>query len=223
MGLFSFIGGLLGAGSEKKAISSATNAEVGAFNKGIDEQQRQFDLTRSDFAPYLKAGTGALGGISDLTGLNGGPQQQTAIDALKASPYYQSLYRNGLEANLQNASATGGIRGGNEVSSLANFGSDTLAQTIQQQLSNLGGIAGMGEGATNQVAGFGANTANQIATLLGNIGGAQASGALAKGGINNQMWNSAGGFLDSIVSSFLPGGGGGAGALKSLFGGGGGF
>jgi hypothetical protein len=75
--------------------------------------------------------------------------QGAAITALQASPYYQSLYKNGLEANLQNASATGGIRGGNEVRSLADFGADTLNQTIQQQLSALAGLAGMGQGATN--------------------------------------------------------------------------
>lgn len=219
MGLFSFIGGLLGAGSEKKAITQATHDQVDAYNRGIDEQHRQFDLTRSDFAPYLKAGTSALSGVSDLTGLNGAPQQQSAIDALKASPFYQTLFRTGLETNLQNASATGGIRGGNEVRSLADFGSDTLMQTIQQQLASLGGIASMGEGATNQVSGFGENTANAITKLLGSIGGANASGALAKGGINNQMWNSAGGFLDQAVSAFLPGGGG----LTSILKGGGGF
>lgn len=221
MGLFSFIGSLLGAGSQKKAITQATHDQVDAANKGIDEQHRQFDLTRSDFAPYLKAGTGALGGLSDLTGLSGAPQQQSAIDALKESPFYKTLFRTGLETNLQNASATGGIRGGNEVRSLADFGADTLMQTIQQQLASLGGIAGMGEGATNSVAGFGQSTADAITKLLGSIGGANASGALAKGGINAGMWNNAGSFLDSIVSSFLPGGGGGgAGALKSIFGGG---
>lgn len=219
MGLFSFIGGLLGAGSQKKAVTQATHDQVDAYNKGIDETRRQFDLTRSDFAPYLKAGTSALSGVSDLTGLNGAPQQQSAIDALKASPFYQSLFRNGLESNLQNASATGGIRGGNEVRSLADFGSDTLMQTIQQQLASLGGLASMGEGATNQVAGFGADATAAITKLLGSIGGANASGALAKGGINNQMWQNAGDFLDSAVSAFLPGGGG----LKSILGGGGGF
>lgn len=220
MGLFSFIGGLLGAGSQKKAITQATHDQVDAYNKGIAEQQRQFDLTRSDFEPYLKAGTTALGGISDLTGLNGGAPQQSAIDALKASPFYQSLFRTGEENVLQTASATGGLRGGNTQLGLADFGADTLMKTIQQQLASLGGIAGMGEGATTSVAGFGAGTADAITKLLGSIGGANASGALAKGGINAGMWNSAGGFLDNAVSAFLPGGGGGAGALKSIFGGG---
>jgi hypothetical protein len=42
---------------------------------------------------------------------------------------------------------------------------------------------------------------------------------LAIGGINSQMWNNVGGFLDQAVSAFLPGGGGIGSILKS----GGGF
>lgn len=216
MGLFSFIGGLFGAGSEKKAITQATHDQVDAYNKGIDEQHRQFDLTRSDFAPYLKAGTSALSGVSDLTGLNGAPQQQSAIDALKASPFYQTLFRTGLETNLQNASATGGIRGGNEQRSLADFGSDTLMQTIQQQLASLGGLANIGQNATAQTGAFGGDASAAITKLLGSIGGANASGALAKGGINASMWNNAGSFLDQAVASAIGAGAGAGGAPFSL-------
>lgn len=219
MGLFSFLGSLLGAGSQKKAITQATHDQVDAYNRGIDETRRQFDVTNANEAPYRDIGAKGLAGLGDLTGVNGAPQQQSAIDALKASPFYQTLFRTGLETNLQNASATGGIRGGNEVRSLADFGSDTLMQTIQQQLASLGGLANIGQNATAQTGAFGADASSAIVKLLSSIGGANASGALAKGGINAGMWNNAGGFLDSVVSSFLPGGAG----LGSILGGKGGF
>jgi hypothetical protein len=154
--------------------------------------------------------------MGDLLGMNGNDKEQAAITALQNSPAYKSLYNNGLEANEQNAAATGGIRGGNEVRSLADFGADTLSSTIAARLASLGGLAGLGEGATDSVAGFGANKANAITALLGNIGGAKASGSLAKGGINAQMWNNAGSFLDQSASSFMGAGGAGGG-------GGGGF
>lgn len=179
---------------------------VDAYNKGIAEQQRQFDTTRADFAPYLAAGTGALDGLGDLVGINGDPEQQAALDALKESPFYQSLFRNGEEAVLQNAAATGGIRGGDTVRGLADFGADTFMQTIQQQLSSLGGLANMGLGATGSVANFGAQKSDAITQLLGQIGGTQAQGALTRGGINAANWQNAGSFLDDTVSSFLPGG-----------------
>jgi hypothetical protein len=211
------VGSLLGAGSQKKAVKKATAAQVDALNRAIDEQRRQFDTTNANFAPYRDAGTGALGGIGDLVGTNGADHQQSAIDALKASPFYQSLFRTGEENVLQSAAATGGLRGGNTQRSLADFGADTLAQTIQQQLANLGGIANMGLGATNSTANFGQQTANNVSNSLTQQGQARASGALAIGGINNQMWNNAGGFLDQAVSAFLPGGGGFGSILKGGF------
>lgn len=214
MGLFSFLGGILGGGSKKKAIDQATQAQVDAYNKGIAETGRQFDITNANEAPYRDIGAKGIAGLGDLVGVNGAPQQQTAIDALKASPFYQTLFRTGLETNLQNASATGGIRGGNEVGSLANFGSDTLMKTIQQQLQSLGGIASIGQNATAQTGAFGANASETIANLLGSIGQAQASGDIAKGGINSGLLGNLGGFLDKTVGAFLPGGGG----LKSIFG-----
>ena len=204
MGLFSFVGGLLGGGSQKKAIKKATKAQVEALDKAIGEQRRQFDLTRSDFQPYLGAGVKAIGGLGDLLGLNGDDKAGAAIAALKWSPIYQSLYNNGLEAVLQNASATGGIRGGNTERGLAGFGSDTLASVITDQLSRLGGLAGLGEGATDAVAGFGQHSADAIGNFFNQQGQARASGALAKGGINAGMWNSAGSFLDNLVSA-IPG------------------
>jgi len=207
MGLFSFVGGLLGGGSQKKAIKKATKAQVDALNQAIGEQRRQYDTTRADFAPYLHAGTSALPELMNLLGLNGDMAAAGAMARVKDSPIYKSLYDNGLEAILQNASATGGLRGGNTERGLAGFGADTLASVITDQLARLGGLAGLGEGATNSVSAFGQHAADQIGNFFNQQGQARASGALAKGGINAGMWNSAGSFLDSLVSA-IPGVGG---------------
>jgi hypothetical protein len=216
LGLFSFVGSLLGGSAQKKAVKKATQQQVDALNRAIDTQNAQFQQTRTDFAPYRDAGTAALGGYGDLLGTNGADHQQSAIDALKASPFYQSLFKNGMEANLQNASATGGVRGGNEVRSLADFGADTLAQTIQQQLANYGGLISTGAGATNSTANFGQQTANNVSGFQNNQGQARASGSLAIGGINNQMWNNAGSFLDQAVQAAIGGGMGAGGASFNL-------
>lgn len=199
---------MLGAGSQKKAVKKATKAQIAGMDKAIAEQRRQFDVTQENFAPYREIGGKGLGGLGDLVGVNGAESQGSAIEALKASPFFQSLFRTGEEAILQNASATGGIRGGNTQRSLADFGEDTLMKTIQQQLASLGGLAGMGMGATNAVANFGQHTSDNVSGLFKGQGDARASGALAIGGLNSQMWNNAGGFLDKAVSAFLPGGGG---------------
>lgn len=217
MGLFSFVGGLFGGGSQKKASQKATDALVAAANRGIDIQNQQYQQTRADYMPYTQAGNAAMADLSQLvTGYDGNSAGLTA--RIKADPLYESLYRNGEEALLQNAAATGGLRGGNTQRGLADFGADTLSTVYQQILGNLGGVAGMGLGATGSVAGFGANAANATTDLTGQIGQAQANNFLAKGRINAQGWQNAGGFLDSVVSAGMPGAGGGKFSLGKALG-----
>jgi hypothetical protein len=213
LGLFSFIGGLLGGGAQKKASRAAEAAQLAYAQKALDQQNAQFQQTRSDFMPFQQAGVAALGQQTDILGLNGATEQQTELDALKASPLYQMLFRNGEETVLQNAAATGGIRGGNTQRSLADFGADTFAQTIQQQLQNLGGLSGQGLSASGQVGAFGAQNSAANSQLLQSQGAAKAGGALTRGGISAGMFNSAGGFADSILSA-ITGGGGGIGGIK---------
>jgi hypothetical protein len=135
------------------------------------------------------------------SGGQGGNGQQSAIDALKQSPMYQSLYHNGEQAVLANGAATGGLRGGNTQHSLANFGTDVLAQTIQQQFNNLGSISGLGE---NAAAGVGNGQLQ--------AGAAQAGGILGGANATNQIANTVAGlpslFGNQQVLSALGLGGG---------------
>lgn len=201
MGLFSSIGkaigsvvgGITGSKSQAKAAERAGDLQYQAAMRGIDEQRRQFNLSREDQMPWLEAGETALGGIMDLLGLapggGGAEQQAEAIAALEASPLFQSLVRSGEEAILANASATGGLRGGNIQDALSNFRADTLSQVIQQQLSNLGGLSGTGVGSAQHLGQIGSNAANSIGTLLGQGAAAQAGGVMAKGSVNRQAFS----------------------------------
>lgn len=206
MGLFSFIGGIIGGGKQKKAAKKAAELQYDAAMKGVAETARQFDLTRADFAPEQQAGNDALAKMRALLGLDGAEGQQAEIDALRGSPLYQSLYRNGEEATLANASATGGLRGGNAQHSLYNLGEDTLSSVIASQLSNYGGLVGVGVGADGAVGNFGANAVAQQNELRNQGAGAKAQYQLVKGGINAQNWANAGSFLDDTIKSFIPGG-----------------
>ncbi|MDP4360547.1 hypothetical protein QR510_28385, partial [Escherichia coli] len=89
---------------------------------------------------------------------------------------------------LQNASATGGLRGGDTQRGLADFGADTMARVYDDLYAKLFGVAGLGLGAQGTVAGAGAGRADAVTGLIGNIGSAKATGALTRGGINAQMW-----------------------------------
>lgn len=64
----SLLGGLLGSDS----ASDAADAQAGATAASIAEQRRQFDLTRSDYAPYRSIGGNALRRLAALYGIEGG-------------------------------------------------------------------------------------------------------------------------------------------------------
>lgn len=174
-------GGIIASNSARSSANRAAQAQTDAANATIAEQQRQYDQTRTDLSPWMAAGQGALGQQGDLLGLNGADKQMGAIGALKDSPLYQSLFSNGQNTLLANASATGGLRGGNTNAALANFGRDTLAQVIENQLTRLGGVSEQGQNAAAQVGSFGASKSNAIGQALGDAGAAKAGAALASG------------------------------------------
>lgn len=216
MGLFSTIAGIIGGGSQKKASQRATDALVAAYNRGIDTQNAFSQQVRQDYMPYTQAGTAAIGDYGDLLGINGDEAQATGIEALRNGPLYGALYNRGEEAILQNAAATGGLRGGNLQRGLADFGADTLASVYSNQLSNFYNMAGLGLGAQGTVTQAGGNATNNVTNLLGEIGGAKANNFLAKGRINAQNWSNVGSLLDEVAGVYA-GGGGFSGAMKSLF------
>lgn len=116
---------------------------------------------------------------------------------------------------MQNASATGGIRGGNTQRGLADFGGDLLSQLIQQQIGNYGGLVDIGRGAATTTGAFGAQSVSEQNNLRNQGADAKAQYQLIKGGIAARNFQNGGSFLDDAISSFLPGGGGFS--FKSLF------
>lgn len=132
----------------------------------------------------------------------GGVQaQQQAIAQLEQSPTFQALARQGEQGILQNASATGGLRGGNVQGVLAQFRPAMLNQQIQQQIANFAGLASLGQNAAAGTGNAGISTGANISNLLSDTGQARAYGALGGGltlgnavaGLGTQLGNLLGG------------------------------
>lgn len=171
----------------KSAAKDASKAQQKATEKGMEEQRRQFDIMQQLMQPYVDQGKGALQGQNDLLGLNGFGSQQSAIGNIENSPFFKSQYQQAENALLQNAAATGGLRGGNFQEALADNRSNMLFNNVQQQLQNLSGVAANGQSAAAGLGGQGLQFGNNMAQGYADIGQAQAGYQLAKGQINQGL------------------------------------
>lgn len=119
----------------------------------------------------------------------GADRQRQAIQGIEQGPQFQELLRQGEQGILQNASATGGLRGGNVQGALAQFRPGLLNQLIEAQYGKLAGLTSLGSGSaqnllnTGSAAAAGTATAGQtsaqnIGNLQTGIGAAQAGGTI---------------------------------------------
>lgn len=188
VGAATVVGGYMASQSSKDAANTAAGAQNAAAQLQVGEAQRQFDAIQKLLAPYTQAGTGALSGQQDLLGLNGADKQQASINALANGPQMAALTKQGENSILQNASATGNLRGGNTQAALAQFRPQMLSQLIQQQYGNLGGLTSVGQNAAAGVGNAGMATSQNIQNAYGQMGAANAGAALASGQADANMW-----------------------------------
>jgi hypothetical protein len=198
------IGGLLGS----KSASSQQKAVTGGLDQSTQLQREQFDYLKQILAPYQEAGTQAL---PALTGFINQPQQNFSFDygAYFNSPEYAALSQQSEQAAMRNASATGGLRGGDTQVALASIApqlAQMARQNAQQEFSlnqganlnrynMLQGIAGLGTGATSQL-GNAAQNFGQIAGQNAALAGQARADAIG------QRNNALGGGLAGLLSLF---------------------
>lgn len=210
-GVVGAVGSTVAAGQQKKAAQRAGDAQTQAAYAQMEQQQAQFDKIRELLQPYVNTGTGANAALGNLLGVSGAAPQQQAIQSLRESPLYTSQLQAGENAILQNASATGGLRGGNTQAALGRFAPALLASTIQNQVANLGGLSNQGLTAAGGVSSGLNNLANANSAALGNIGQAQAGSALAAGNANANLASGLAGAIGTGIGAF-----GGFGSSPSL-------
>lgn len=199
------VGGVLSSNAQKSAANRASDAQVQAAQLGVDEQQRQFDAVQKLLAPYVNAGTGALTQQQNLLGLNGTDAQRQMIAGIQNSPQFSALKNIGEQSILSNASATGGLRGGNVQGALAQFSPNLLAQLIDQQYSRLGGLTSMGQNAAAGVGNAGMQTGQNISNLFQQQGAAQAGNALAEGKAQGSLYGGIGSAIGQLGSLYASG------------------
>lgn len=182
-----------------QAAENAEDANYAATQQGMAQQQMRFEAIQKLLAPYVEAGTGALTAQQDLLGLNGAAGQQSAINGVQNSPQFAAMLQQGQNSILSNASATGGLRGGNVQGALGQFAPQLLSQLLQQRFDQLGGLTSIGQNAAAGTGNAGQAAGNNIAQLLQQMGAGQAGNALAQGralsSIPNAISSGLGGFM----------------------------
>lgn len=173
--------GLAGTAISMSAGGDAADAAAGAQQDAMAQQMLMMQKLNELLKPYRKAGKQGLAGMLDLIGLGEEDAQAAAIANLEKSPYFTSLVKQGENAMLQNASATGGLRGGNLQAAMAEFRPQMLAQTIENQYSKLADLALRGQNAAAGTGAGQAGYASNIASMMQNIGGIRADQAMAQG------------------------------------------
>jgi hypothetical protein len=181
-------GGITGAKQAGQAAERAGATQAAAAGAGIEEQRRQFDKLVELMSPYVAAGVPALTAQQALVGLQSPEAEQAALERITGGSTFQELARQGEEALLQRASATGGLRGGNIQGALAQFRPQLLNQLIEQQYTQLGGLTNIGQASAVRQAAAGQQTGLNVANLLANQAAATAAGQVARGNVGRQTF-----------------------------------
>ena len=184
---FGLIDDPLGIDAAEEAATQAGQVQAEAAATGQAEVARQFDVTQANLQPFQEAGVSALEQQQALLGLSGQEAQQQAFTGLELSPGQQFLRDRQQRALVRNASAIGGLGGGNVRTALQEQAVGFAQQDIQNQFGRLGQLAGQGQTATTNIGQFGQAAASQGANL--GIAGseARASGILGKASIVPQI------------------------------------
>jgi len=220
----SIIGGLI----NKSASDRASDAQSEAARRANETQLAMYNQNRADTEPWRKAGGGAVGQMSMLTGPGGEFNRSFSMADYQQDPGYAFRLSEGQKALERSASARGNLLGGAGLRAIDRYGQDYASNEYQnaynrwqqqrtQQFNQLASLAGLGQTSTGQLGQAGSNTANQIGGNMMNLGAGESARALAQGnnwsgainnGVNNWLNYK---YMNNNNNDNWGGGGGGAG------------
>ena len=123
--------------------------------KGLQLYRTIGEETAPVLQDYVTTGREALGGVRAMSGLEGPEAYQRYIDTIRSGPEYTSMIEEMESAALQNAAATGGLRGGNIQSALMKFRPQLLSSLIDKQYGRLSGLSTQGGNVGQYLTGLG--------------------------------------------------------------------
>lgn len=157
---------------QSKAAMSAAELQKESADKALAFQQKEWDTQQKNQAPFLKAGTGAVNELSDLTKTPGSglltPWTQTfqapTLEEAKQNPGYQFALDTGTAALDKSAAARGNLFSGTQGTALQAFGQNLGEQNYSDVYNRALGVYHDNYNIFNQNQ---ANEYNRLANLAG--------------------------------------------------------
>ena len=143
---------LLGLTLGEEALTEGQRAAL--QNLALTQQRTSglYDKGIGYYEPYTQAGIGAYNQQAALSGALGPEAQQSAYAAYQQSPGVAFAQQEAERAILRNASALGGLGGGNVRDELSRRAVGTYMQDFQNQFGRLGDVSAQGYNAASQAA-----------------------------------------------------------------------
>jgi len=201
----------MGNRAQDKGMEGAQAAQEQAAIENRQLAQNTYADINGMLKVYRDAGPQSLKMQQDILGINGPEAQQSAYDLMRKGPAYQTMLKEGERGILQNASATGNLRGGNTQDALSRYAPTLLNSLMQQQYGNLGGITGLGANAVQLQSNAALNAAQLGMGARSAQGSATASGLLAQGRGQSDMYSGIGDTFQGLL-----GGGGSSNSITKF-------
>jgi hypothetical protein len=193
---------LIGASSSK----SAANTQAAAANRAAELQNEQFQQTRQDQMPWMKAGEGALNKLVGAV-----DYQKFGMNQFQQDPGYAFRLSEGQKALDRSAAARGGLISGGALKAAQRYGQDMGSQEYMNafnryqtersaMLNPLQSLAGVGQTTAAQLGQTGAANAANVGNLITGGAAAQAAGQV---GAANAFTSGVGTYLNYSQNNAL--------------------
>ena len=150
------------AGVPQTGLIGSEAALMNGLAGGTSAVQQGLGQATQSLSPYTSAGAASSDLQAALSGALGPEAQQAAYASYMEGPGTSYLREMGEKAITRNASATGGLQGGNVLQELQRHGIGIAAQDFNDSFNRLGSLSDRGYNASNSLAGIQANAGGRI-------------------------------------------------------------
>lgn len=168
------------------AAKGAAKTQAAAADRAAELQNEQFQQTRQDQMPWMRAGEQALNKLIPMT-----DYQKFGMSQFQQDPGYAFRLSEGQKALDRSAAARGGLISGGALRAATRYGQDMGSQEYQNafnryqiernaQLAPLQSLAGVGQTTAAQLGQTGAANAANVGNLITGAGAAQAAGQIGQ-------------------------------------------